>query len=93
MTASVLACVLPLSSIPIKIGMTVPVEFMIGLLIGDAVSVRIVAVAYSCNVWFDDCRKLVSRWSAPASTILILFLPIRAKLILSDDGHYPILVV
>ena len=45
-----------------------------GLLTGEAVRVKTAAIAYSLSCSVGDWRKEIRGWSAPASTILILFL-------------------
>jgi hypothetical protein len=54
-----------------------PQKQIAGLLAEHAVRVSIAAVALSWTFWFLDCRRLMIGPSAPAFTMLILFLKLE----------------
>ena len=78
-TASTLACVFPFLRMSTRRGMA-PVALITGLLMVEADRVSKDAVAYSLKIEFCDLRKLIMGSKAPASTMLILFLQVKAEM-------------
>lgn len=54
-----------------------PEEQIVSLFAEHAVRVRMAAVAFSWRFWFSDCRRSMIGRSAPAFTMLILFLKFK----------------